>query len=94
MRASTGLKCAQLVLSNGADVRTWNEVGHHAEMQAATLGDATSPAAFFRDRAGVAATDGALCGEAGQGFLRLNLATPRPILREALTRMGTAVAHG
>lgn len=143
-----GLKCAQLVLSNDADVTTWKAVGHHAEMQAATLGlvaaaaaydhsrdwlddtvaylagnvraladevarhvpdvavtplegtylswldcrkldlgDASSPAAYFREHAGVALTDGALCGEAGRGFVRLNLATPRPVLREALTRM-------
>ncbi|RPF22788.1 MalY/PatB family protein [Myceligenerans xiligouense] len=150
-----GMKCAQLVLSNDADVKTWNEVGRHAEMQAATLGlvattaaydrsrdwlddtvaylagnfrtlvddvaehlpdvivtplegtylswldcrklntgDTASPAAFFRDHAGVTTTDGALCGEAGQGFVRLNLAMPRPVLREALEAMGDVAARG
>lgn len=150
-----GLKCAQLVLSNDADVARWDEVGHHAEMQAATLGlvaavaaydrsrawlddtigyvtdnyralvegvathlpgvtvtplegtylswldcrtldlgDAGSAAAFFREHAGVTLTDGALCGETGHGFVRLNLATPRPVLRDALRAMGTAAARG
>jgi cystathionine beta-lyase len=52
------------------------------------------PASFFRNRAGVLATDGAECGEAGRGFLRLNFATPRPILAEMIRRMGKAVADG
>lgn len=50
------------------------------------------PAAFFLERAGVALTDGALCGVAGEGFVRLNLATPRPVLTEILERMGAALA--
>ena len=49
------------------------------------------PASFFLERAGVLATDGAACGEAGQGFLRLNFATPRPILAEMIRQMGAAV---
>jgi cystathionine beta-lyase len=48
------------------------------------------PAAFFLEHAGVLATDGAQCGEAGRGCLRLNFATPRPILAEMIRRMGTA----
>ena len=51
-----------------------------------------SPAEFFLAKAGVLATDGALCGEAGRGFLRLNFATPRPVLTEMITRMGAALA--
>ncbi|MBA3529539.1 MAG: aminotransferase class I/II-fold pyridoxal phosphate-dependent enzyme [Propionibacteriaceae bacterium] len=50
------------------------------------------PAEFFRARAGVALTDGADCGEAGEGFVRMVFATPRPILEQAVTRMGQAVA--
>jgi cysteine-S-conjugate beta-lyase len=46
---------------------------------------------FFLSRAGVLATDGALCGEAGRGFLRLNFATPRPVLTEMIRRMGKAL---
>jgi cystathionine beta-lyase len=48
------------------------------------------PAAFFLERAGVLATDGGDCGDAGQGFLRLNFATPRPILAEMIRQMGVA----
>ncbi len=47
---------------------------------------------FFRERAGVALTDGALCGAVGEGFVRIVFATPRPILEEILQRMGEAVA--
>ncbi len=50
------------------------------------------PARFFREHADVAATAGSLCGEAGQGFLRFNIALPRPLLVEAITRMGAALA--
>lgn len=49
------------------------------------------PAAYFLEKAGVAMTDGALCGEAGRGFGRLNFALPRPILREAVERIAAAM---
>jgi cystathionine beta-lyase len=49
------------------------------------------PAGFFLERAGVLATDGADCGDAGRGFLRLNFATPRPVLAEMIRRMGAAL---
>jgi cysteine-S-conjugate beta-lyase len=52
------------------------------------------PARLFRTRAQVAATSGALCGDAGRGFLRFNIATGRPIIVEALTRMGEALRAG
>jgi cystathionine beta-lyase len=45
-------------------------------------------AEFFLAKAGVLATDGARCGDAGRGYLRLNFATPRPILAEMIRRMG------
>ncbi len=47
---------------------------------------------FFREHAGVALTDGALCGAAGEGFVRIVFATPRPILSEIVQRMGEALA--
>ncbi|MGO1316637.1 MAG: MalY/PatB family protein [Cellulomonadaceae bacterium] len=50
-----------------------------------------NPAAFFRDRAGVALTDGAACGDAGRGFVRFNLAMPRPVLTRAVEQMGAAL---
>ncbi len=50
------------------------------------------PGVWFRSHAQVAATSGSACGEAGRGFLRLNIAMPRPVLVEAVARMGEAVA--
>jgi cystathionine beta-lyase len=49
------------------------------------------PAAYFLEKAGGAMTDGALCGEAGRGFGRLNFALPRPVLREAVQRIAAAM---
>ncbi|HEY6748664.1 MAG TPA: aminotransferase class I/II-fold pyridoxal phosphate-dependent enzyme [Mycobacteriales bacterium] len=49
------------------------------------------PAPYFLEKAGVAMTDGARCGEAGRGFARFTFALPRPILREAVERMGDAL---
>ncbi|MCD2499596.1 MalY/PatB family protein [Microbacterium nymphoidis] len=51
-----------------------------------------SVAAFFREHAGVALTDGIDCGGPGEGFVRMIFATPRPILREAVRRMAAALA--
>ncbi len=50
-----------------------------------------APAAVLLREAGVALTDGALCGASGRGFTRLVFATPRPILEEAVERMAAAV---
>ena len=55
------------------------------------LGLPGSPADFFLEHAGVAVTDGSACGTAGEGFVRLAFATPRPILERAVTAMGDAV---
>ncbi|MGZ4612454.1 MAG: MalY/PatB family protein [Kineosporiaceae bacterium] len=52
------------------------------------------PGAFFLERAGVALVDGADCGTAGAGHVRLNLATPRPVLREIVDRMAAAALGG
>jgi cystathionine beta-lyase len=54
------------------------------------LGLDEPPAGYFQARAGVALVDGAACGRAGRGHVRLNFATPLPILREAVGRMGRA----
>lgn len=49
---------------------------------------------WFRENAGVAMTDGAACGEAAIGHTRFVFALPRPLLREAVLRMGRALdAH-
>lgn len=49
------------------------------------------PAPYLLEKAGVALVDGTLCGEAGRGFARLNFATPRPILTEAVERIAAAL---
>jgi len=51
----------------------------------------TAPARFFLRQARVALTDGRDCGEAGAGFVRMNFAMPRPLLLQALERMGEAL---
>jgi cystathionine beta-lyase len=50
-----------------------------------------SPQRFFLERAGVALSDGAVFGTAGEGFVRLNFATSRAIVAEILERMAKAV---
>jgi cystathionine beta-lyase len=49
------------------------------------------PAEWFRAHAGVAMTDGAACGVAGKGHVRFVFALPRPLLREAIERIGAAL---
>jgi cysteine-S-conjugate beta-lyase len=53
---------------------------------------ADTPAEFFLAKAQVMLTDGAACGDAGKGHVRLNFATPRPILAEIVRRLAEAVA--
>lgn len=48
-------------------------------------------AEFFSTEAKVGLTDGALCGEAGVGHLRLMLATPRHILEKIVLAMAEAI---
>lgn len=44
------------------------------------------------DRSGVAVVDGAACGEVGRGFVRVNLAMPLPLVREAGDRLAACLA--
>mgnify|MGYP001941270002 CR=1 FL=1 len=53
--------------------------------------DLDDPFAFFLEKARVALTDGAACGDVGKGCVRLNFGTPRPVLEEMIRRMGRAV---
>jgi cysteine-S-conjugate beta-lyase len=46
---------------------------------------------FFLERAGVALVDGPECGAPGEGFVRLNFATPRPVVAAIVDRMAAAV---
>jgi cystathionine beta-lyase len=63
-----------------------------AWLDCSDLGLDDSPAEFFLAKARVLLTDGAACGEVGHGCVRLNFATPRPILAEIVRRMAKAVA--
>jgi cysteine-S-conjugate beta-lyase len=58
----------------------------------AARGIEDSAAKFFLAKAQVLLTDGAACGDAGKGHVRLNFATPRPILAEMVRRLSDAVA--
>ncbi|GAA4861567.1 MalY/PatB family protein [Actinomycetospora straminea] len=62
-----------------------------AWLDARGLGLDEPPSAFFTREAGVVMTDGAACGEAGRGGMRLNIAMARPVLAEALDRIRTAL---
>jgi cystathionine beta-lyase len=59
------------------------------DCRALGLGD--RPAEFFLEQAGVALTDGPACGTVGAGFVRLNFATPRPLLQQKVERMAAAL---
>jgi cystathionine beta-lyase len=60
------------------------------DCRALDLGD--GPAEFFLEKARVMVNDGPAFGDAGNGHIRLNFATPRPVLTEIIRRMGDAVA--
>ena len=75
-------------------------VGHHppeatylAWLDCRALGLEPSPFRFFLERAKVALSDGASFGTPGAGFVRLNFATSRSIVTEALQRMAKALAE-
>jgi cystathionine beta-lyase len=63
------------------------------ERQEGRFSAGESPAEFFLAKARVMLTDGAACGEAGRGHVRLNFATPRPILTEIVRRLAGAVGE-
>lgn len=52
-----------------------------------------TPTEFFAEFAGVILSEGAHCGDAGAGFVRLNFGTPAPILRKIVEQMGAALAR-
>lgn len=47
--------------------------------------------AFLRERVGLYLSEGIQFGEGGDGFLRMNVACPRPMLTEGLKRLKTGV---
>jgi cystathionine beta-lyase len=46
---------------------------------------------LFVDKAHLALNDGAMFGLGGEGFMRLNIGSPRAILAQALEQLKTAV---
>jgi cystathionine beta-lyase len=59
------------------------------DCRALELGD--HPAEFFLERAGVALTDGPLCGQVGAGFARYTFATPRPVMEQTVAQLAAAL---
>lgn len=85
---------AELVAEQLPGVRLTPPEGTYlAWLDCRALGLGDSPAPFFAEHAGVALTDGPACGAAGAGFVRYNLATPRPILRTTLTRLAESLSR-
>ena len=58
----------------------------------AVVADLSGPARWFLDHARVALSSGHVFGTGGAGHVRLNFATSRAILSEAVSRMGRALA--
>lgn len=58
----------------------------------AVVADLSGPARWFLDHARVALSSGHVFGTGGGGHVRLNFATSRAILTEAVSRMGRALA--
>ena len=46
--------------------------------------------AFFVEKAGLALNDGAMFGEEGVGFMRLNIASPRSVIEQAMKQLAEA----
>lgn len=57
------------------------------------LGLGDGPGEFFLEKAQVLVNDGPVFGVAGHGHVRLNFATPRPILAQIVRQMGRAIAN-
>ena len=46
---------------------------------------------FFSDKAGLLLSNGAMYGQGGEGFVRMNVGCPRKIVKEALVRIKMAL---
>lgn len=85
---------AELVAEHLPDIRMTTPEGTYIAMLdfrstglTGDLGD------WFRENAGVAMTDGAACGASAVGFTRFVFAMPRPLMREAIMRIASALAN-
>jgi cystathionine beta-lyase len=59
----------------------------------AVVADLAGPARWFLDHARVALSSGHVFGTGGTGHVRLNFATSKAILAQAISRMGRAIEH-
>ena len=81
------LDCRDLPVANGNGSRWFSPEmpGEFAAMMAKSMD------AFFLEHAQIALNNGASFGPGGEGFARLNFATPRATLESALKRMQAAI---
>ncbi len=70
---------------------THNEATYLAWVDWNEAGLPGNPQQFFLEKARVALNDGAAFGKQGEGFTRINFASPRSMLTEALERMRATV---
>ena len=83
---------AQLVRDQLPEVRMdLPQATYLAWLDVSALGLGDEPGAFFADKANVVMNEGATCGDAGRGFVRLNFATSRPVLRQIVQRLADAL---
>jgi cysteine-S-conjugate beta-lyase len=68
------------------------QAGYLAWLDCRALGLGDDPARAFLERGKVALSSGPMFGPGGEGFARLNLATSRGLLEEAVRRMARALA--
>jgi cystathionine beta-lyase len=68
------------------------EATYLAWLDCRALGLGPEPATYFRENAGVELNDGSDYNPGGDGFVRLNFATPTSVLRQILDRMVDSLA--
>ncbi len=83
---------AEFLASRIPDLRFFPpEATYLAWLDSRALGLAPDPHRFFLEQARVGLSDGVVFGDGGEGFVRLNFATSRPILTQILERMAGAL---
>ncbi len=83
---------AEFLASRIPDLRFFPpEATYLAWLDCRALGLAPDPHRFFLEQARVGLSDGVVFGDGGEGFVRLNFATSRPILTQILERMAGAL---
>ncbi len=69
------------------------QAGYLAWLDCSTLGLGDDPAQVFLKKGRVALSNGPMFGALGKGYVRLNLATSRVLLEEAVARMATVASR-